>query len=157
MKYILLLLTFLVSTFAFSQEKGPNPYSDCGIGAAIFPNNNGLAAVSNATWDVGTTALISATASPETCSGEQVQVAQLTFSSYSDLEKEAVQGDGVVLVSMNATLDCDASQNDVYQSIILDILSNPEYENLTRIEKSDLFYQGLQNSDLIRSNCDVQI
>ena len=157
MKNIFLFLTLLMSFCALSQERGPNPYSDCGIGAAIFPNNGGLAAVSNATWDVGTTAVISATASPETCSGEQAQVAQLTFSSYSDLEREAVQGDGMVLVSMNATLACDASQNDVYQSIILDILSNPEYENLTRIKKSDLFYQGLQNSDLIRSNCDVQI
>ena len=46
-----------------------NPYTDCGIGAALFPNTNWAAVTSNATWDAGTTAVISATASEDTCSG----------------------------------------------------------------------------------------
>ena len=54
---------------------GPNPFTDCGIGAALFPDTHWAAVTSNVIWDVGTTALTSATASPETCSGAKVEAA----------------------------------------------------------------------------------
>jgi hypothetical protein len=34
---------------------GPNPYSDCGIGAALFKDTEWAAVTSNVTWDLGTT------------------------------------------------------------------------------------------------------
>src|SRR5688572_5993856 len=39
---------------------GPNPFSDCGIGAALFPKTGWAAVTSNVIWDIGTTALTSA-------------------------------------------------------------------------------------------------
>ena len=39
---------------------GPNPFSDYGIGAALFPTSDVGATVSNVNWDVGTTAVASA-------------------------------------------------------------------------------------------------
>ena len=40
---------------------GPNPYTDCGIGAALFPNTHWAAATSNVIFDLGITAITSAT------------------------------------------------------------------------------------------------
>ena len=62
---------------AFSQEAETesseptveNAYTQCGIGAALFPNSGTAAAFSNAIWDFGTTALSSQTSSPSTCAG----------------------------------------------------------------------------------------
>ncbi len=42
---------------------GPNPFSDCGIGAALFKDTKWAAVSSNVIWDIGTTAVTSATAS----------------------------------------------------------------------------------------------
>ena len=55
---------------------GPNPFSDCGIGAALFPDTSWAAVTSNITWDIGTTALTSATMSPGTCRA----IARMTLS-----------------------------------------------------------------------------
>ena len=64
---------FLVPVLVFSlNSNAANPYVDCGIGAALFPNTDWAAVTSNVIWDAGTTALISATASEDTCSGGDV-------------------------------------------------------------------------------------
>jgi hypothetical protein len=54
---------------------GPSPYTDCGIGAALFKETDWAAISSNVIWDLGSTALTSATMSPETCSKQKVKVA----------------------------------------------------------------------------------
>ena len=61
----LILITLPLGT-AFAEKKqgsGPNPYVECGIGAAIFPEVHWAAATSNVTWDLGSTALTSAISS----------------------------------------------------------------------------------------------
>ena len=44
-------------------------YTDCGLGALIAPRTPAVAAVTNVTFDLGTTAIISNVSSPETCQG----------------------------------------------------------------------------------------
>ena len=73
-----------------------NPYTDCGIGAALFPNTNWAAVTSNVTWDAGTTAVISATASEDTCSGGEAQTAMLIHDKLEGLETDIMTGSGDV-------------------------------------------------------------
>ncbi len=87
--------SFSFGAFAASKPagSGPNPYSDCGIGAAIFENNV-AAAISNVIWDLGTTAVTSATASPETCNGKEVEAAAFIIDSYDELMANSADGEG---------------------------------------------------------------
>ena len=86
-----------------------NPYTDCGIGAALFPNTSWAAVTSNVIWDVGTTAVISATASDQTCSGEDVQTAQLIHDKYELLETDLILGEGDNLLALSNSIGCNNS------------------------------------------------
>ena len=79
---------------------GPNPYSDCGIGAALFTETKWAAVTSNVIWDLGITAITSATASPETCSGKKVETAQFIIDNYDNLAEETAKGQGTHLIAM---------------------------------------------------------
>ena len=70
---------------ADAPGSGPNPFSDCGIGAALFPETKWAAVTSNVIWDVGTTAVASATMSPQTCSGKQAKTAAFIYHTYDSL------------------------------------------------------------------------
>ena len=75
----------------------PNPWLDCGIGAMIFPADNLEvgAAISNIIWDWGTTAVISAQSSPETCEGlSNVETAVFIQRTYATLEADVAKGYG---------------------------------------------------------------
>src|SRR5690554_322833 len=80
-------------TEAVAQTK-INPWQHCGIGAMIFTDNGVAAAISNVIWDLGTTAVASATISPESCGTTLVTVALLIDSSYDQLAMETAQGSG---------------------------------------------------------------
>ena len=88
-------LTLCIILWALSlpvSAQGPNPFSDCGIGAALFPNTNWAAVTSNATWDLGITALTSATASPETCTARDKKVAVYIRDTYDRIVEESARG-----------------------------------------------------------------
>ena len=71
-----------------------NPWTDCGIGAAIFPGSETGAIISNVIWDLGTTAVTSAMSSPESCSGDNVETAMFIQNTYASLETELATGEG---------------------------------------------------------------
>lgn len=58
---------------------------------------------------MGTTAVISATASPETCSGQNLQAAKFIIDNYDQLVEETARGEGEHLVSVLAIMDCGAA------------------------------------------------
>jgi len=75
----------------------PNPWLDCGIGAMIFPDDNLEvgAGISNVIWDLGTTAVTSASSSPDTCNGlSNVKMAVFIERTYETLESEIAKGEG---------------------------------------------------------------
>lgn len=85
------------------EREKPNPWLDCGIGAAIFPGDNVevAAAISNIIWDWGTTAVTSAQSSPDTCNGlSNVAMAQFVQSTYASLETELATGEGENLAAL---------------------------------------------------------
>tara|TARA_B110000003_G_C16566592_1_gene502624 strand:- start:123 stop:623 length:501 start_codon:yes stop_codon:yes gene_type:complete len=136
-----------------------NPYTDCGIGAALFPNTPVAAVLSNVIWDAGTTAVISATVSEQTCSAGSVETAQLIHDKFEFLEADIMIGDGENLVALTETLGCDGS-SDLNASIrtnMKSVLSDDDYASNSRVEKSIRLYEEFQSNEIISSSCSVII
>ncbi len=123
---------------------GPNPYTDCGIGASLFPDTPWAAVTSNVTWDAGTTALTSATASPETCNGKDVEVAEFIYRSYDSLVEDTARGEGEYLTSLLNIMQVQESfRGEVVDSIRSKMLSNiiqDTYMAMDDVEKSTQYY-----------------
>lgn len=140
------------SGVAFGQNggapgSGPNPYSDCGIGAAIFKNDI-AASISNVIWDIGTTAITSALSSPETCEGNSVAAAQFIFDTYVVLEEQVATGSGSHLSAVFDILQCDlAQQQGLATEIRADfttLVSKDAYSTMTNLQQSEQFFTIVQ-------------
>lgn len=169
---LLCLLTLLpLAAVADEQEEqqqnkepgsGPNPYSECGIGAAIFPTVPWAAATSNVIWDVGVTAVISATASPETCSAKRVETAKLILETLPSLEEDIAVGSGDYLAALNETMDCDLSaQADLAARLRLsyaDVVRREDYAERSRIERATDLYSSVRDvTHAFPDTCDVAL
>lgn len=85
-----------------------NPWQDCGLGAMVFEDNGVAAAISNLIWDLGTTAVTSATVSRDTCKGDFIAKATYINENYDQIETDLAIGEGQHL---NAMLDLFAPAN----------------------------------------------
>jgi hypothetical protein len=128
---------------------GPNPYSDCGIGAALFENRV-AATISNVIWDVGTTALTSATASPETCRTQEAKAAAFILESYDDLLVESSHGEGQHFAALMNILEVESDQqNTLISSVRADMgtqIGQNNYLSLTQLERAELLYNSVMNA-----------
>jgi hypothetical protein len=146
----IVLLTFLTifSLNALANNKtpgsGPNPFSDCGIGASIFPDTPLAAVLSNTFWDAGTTALTSATASPETCNAKAVAAAAFINETYENLLDETAAGHGEHLSAMLEVFGCSSSEKSNAVSEIRSELRNQiktdSFSENTRLENASDYY-----------------
>ncbi|HFB65478.1 MAG TPA: DUF3015 domain-containing protein [Aeromonadales bacterium] len=138
------------TVFAKGQPgSGPSPYTDCGIGAALFKDTHWAAISSNVIWDLGSTALTSATASPETCSGNKVVAAEFINRTYDNLIEETAQGSGQHITAMLNIFGCNSN---VQPAIISEArtqvskeLSSDNYSTKTRIQKAESFYFNINS------------
>ncbi|MBL8516768.1 MAG: DUF3015 family protein [Betaproteobacteria bacterium] len=123
---------------------GPNPFSDCGVGAALFPETKWAAVTSNIIWDIGTTAVISATASPETCNGKKVAAAVFITNTYDTLAEQAAAGKGEHLASVLNILECSTARHDAaianIRTAMAQKVSAPTYAKQPRLEKAAAMY-----------------
>lgn len=158
-KFKKILTASLLFTISFSvlagqgQNKvgsGPNPFSDCGIGAAIFPNHHIAAATSNAIWDIGTTAVTSATMSPETCSNVHAKTAKFIIDNYDSLIEDVAKGEGEHLVAVLDIEGCSSNkQADAVTMIRSNIgskVSSPEYSQKARVDKAADYYYAVTSA-----------
>jgi hypothetical protein len=140
----------VASASSFAADKtpgsGPNPYSDCGIGAAIFSSSPVAAASSNVIWDLGSTALTSATASPETCSANKVAAATFILESYDNLTEDTARGEGEHLTALMNIMEVPAQQQ---ASVIAKLRANmaaqlaqPGYVSADKVAKSTMFFNS---------------
>jgi len=141
------LLSSVDNLHAKEAGSGPNPYVDCGIGAALFPDTHWAAVSSNVIWDVGTTAVTSATASPETCQGKEVEVAEFINRTYNNLIEDTAKGEGQYLTAMLDIYGCKSSAKhqmitDLRKSVAKG-LSSESYVTQTQIQKSEFFYNQI--------------
>lgn len=83
-------------------------YTECGLGAMIAPNNGAVAAVTNVTWDLGTTAISSNASSPESCQGAKPKKAAFVHDAYAQIEKDLARGAGQHLSALMTLSGCSA-------------------------------------------------
>ncbi len=149
-----ILVSLTVAGAANAQSKvagsGPNPFSDCGIGAALFSENKTLAVTSNVIWDIGTTAVTSATASPETCSGKNVTAATFILNTYDSLIEDTARGEGEHLAALMNILEVEeTTQQDVVNTLRAQVAQHvaaDEYNAASKVEKSQLFFSAVVNA-----------
>lgn len=136
---------------------GPNPFSDCGIGAALFPNTPVGAVISNVIWDVGTTAITSATASPQTCSGKRVTAAAFINDTYEQLTEETARGEGEHLTTVMNILECDSAHQGraiaATRKAMGEAVAAPGYATQKRIEKASQLFDIIDTA--VSTSCSV--
>lgn len=98
-------------------------------------------------WDVGTTAVTSATASPETCNAKDVATAQFILENYDNLAEETAKGQGAHLTAMFDVLGCQASAHGTMISTVRQNMatnvSQANYTNKSQIEKASDYYNAV--------------
>ncbi|MBF0456254.1 MAG: DUF3015 family protein [Magnetococcales bacterium] len=152
---IALFTLMMISGAGVAESKevggGPNPFTDCGIGAALFNNKDTqvlwAAVTSNVIWDLGTTAVTSATMSPETCSAKNVKTAQFILETYPKLAEETATGQGEHLTTVLNKFGCGATDHQQIISGLRDKMatqvSQPDYQKQSQIEKSTHYFRAL--------------
>ena len=144
-------LAFSGVAVAEGAGSAPNPFSDCGIGAAIFKNDV-AASISNVIWDIGTTAVTSALSSPETCEGDSVAAAQFIFDTYVVLEEQVATGSGSHLSAVFDILQCDIADQQVLAAEVradfTALVSKDAYSTMTDLQQSEQFFNIVQSHTL---------
>lgn len=119
-------------------------YTDCGIGAMIAPKNSAVAAVTNVTWDLGTTAISSNISSPDSCQGGKDRVAAFIYQSYDSLEKDLASGYGTYLDAFVELVGCDPQYKQEFVTTLRkDFAENVAasmYTNRTRYQKAEALF-----------------
>lgn len=149
-----LLVLGSTSVVANTQSADINPWQHCGIGATIFDDNTTAAAISNIIWDSGSTAVTSATLSPDTCSSKEVKVAQFIDATYDQLALETAMGEGEHLAAALGLMNCGT---DAQQGVVSQLRTNLQattattnYAEQTHADKAFEFYSSLNQAAI---NC----
>jgi len=152
-KSFVLAATMTIAAVAQAQGAvgtGPNPYRDCGIGAALFPTVNWAAVSSNVIWDLGTTAVISATVSPQTCQGQNVAAAAFIFETFDSLAEETAAGKGEHIATLFNILEVeDARRSEVVLSVradMADLVAQGQFDTMSKTEKAESLYFAVINA-----------
>lgn len=138
------VLTLNFGSSAIAGISGEDMFSQCGIGAMIFPDKPTLAVISNITWDSGTTA-VSSGLSDAGCSGSKMQAATLIYQKYAALELETVSGSGVHLTTLMDIFQCgEDDRADIVSGLRQDfatILSDQAgYNEASQLDKAKAYY-----------------
>lgn len=154
-----LLLVFMIFSLsivfvlpnAFAQNannrRRPNPFSQCGIGAALFPRSHVGAVISNVIWDLGTTAVTSALSSPGTCNGQRVNAAVFVYKNYNRLAEQTARGNGEHLNTLMSILNVNETKRDKIVGQVRDDMahevSGADYLKAGRLEKAKFYYNSV--------------
>jgi hypothetical protein len=147
-----LLMSLLIAAFLLpnlSYASGKNAWTQCGIGAAIFPSYGWAAAIINVVWDMGSTATTSSSSSPSQCAGKGSAVGQLIFENYANVEEETAVGEGEHLNAMMTILGCDSSiQSALIQDVRTDFLKDAQsasFSKKSNVEKTESLFNNVMD------------
>lgn len=119
-------------------------YTDCGIGGMIAPRSDAVAAVTNVTWDLGTTAISSNISSPDSCSGGQAEKAAFIHDSYDALENDLASGHGTYLDALVALAGHDGQAQQRFiaalRSGFAKLVAAPDYNAQSRYTQAEALY-----------------
>ena len=122
-------------------------YTECGLGALIAPRNEAVAAVTNVTWDLGTTAISSNISSPATCTGGQAKTAAFIYDSYQSLETDLASGYGSHLDTLMSLVGYESqAQQGLTMAVRADftkLVAAPSYADQSRFEQAQALYNLL--------------
>jgi len=122
-------------------------YTECGLGAMIAPKHEAVAAVTNVTWDLGTTAISSNISSEDTCAGGKAKVAAFINDSYENIEKDLASGEGKYLNTLASIAKKDAESKENFianlRNDFSSIVASADYDNLTKYQKSQKLYNAI--------------
>lgn len=141
MKKIKLSLAVLAASVLFAPQAQAREFADiyteCGLGAMIAPTNPTVAAITNVTWDLGTTAVSTNISSPESCNGGKAKTAAFIGKSYDDLELEIASGEGKYVDTLATMTTKDMA--DV-RAEFSDLVASSEYTDMSKVEKVEKLY-----------------
>lgn len=136
-----------ISSSAFAVDAGKavnqigNAWTQCGIGGMIFKEIPVAAAISNIIWDLGTTAVISMAASPETCKGVNIAAASFINESLDSIESDIAKGEGRHMVAMLSLMGCRQEAHAAVSKAIRNELANDEnFSELDHTAKAQQVY-----------------
>jgi len=119
-------------------------YEECGVGAMLAPKSPGTAAVTNVTWDSGTTAISSNITCPDACAGGKAKVGAFIYKSYDSLEKDLASGSGTYLDALMVLLRYDSQAKEALikdvRSDFAKVVADPTYADRSRFEKAEALY-----------------
>lgn len=158
LKIAVVALAVSTSTAAMAAQENVNPFTNCGIGAALFPNHDVGATISNVIWDVGTTAVTSATASPETCTnGTKKDVAVFINDTYKQVEEDAVMGSGQHLSALMSIAGCGSASSSemisTFQVNFGEALSAEAYADKSQVQKAEAMYNAFTSASADTGAC----
>jgi acyl-CoA synthetase (AMP-forming)/AMP-acid ligase II len=135
-----------VSTSASAREFA-DIYTECGLGSMIAPNNGAVAAVTNVTWDLGTTAVSSNISSPESCKGGQPKKAAFIHEAYPQLAQDLARGNGKHLATLMTLSGCSAqAQPALVVAVRADLAAltaRAGYAQQTRFEQARQLFEAM--------------
>lgn len=139
---------------ARSQYSLEHIYTQCGLGGLIFGRiNSVLAIISNVTWDLGTTAVLSGTLSPQICGGQIVARAVFIKENFPSIEQDLASGRGQHLTALNGLMACPAASSHLRSDYARYTLSPSYKEANTSANSEELF--RIVNDNLEVANCSV--
>jgi len=140
----LAVVTVLIFAPPTMSREFADIYTECGLGALIAPRNGAVAAVTNVTWDLGTTAISSNISSPDTCNGGQEKTAAFIYDSYSALETELASGDGPYLNALILLSGCEQQVHKELISVLRNdfakVVAEPGYAAQSSYEQANTLY-----------------
>lgn len=135
---------------------GANPYTECGIGGAIFQTVPWAAATSNVIWDLGITAITSATLSPQTCNAKTVAMVQYIQGSYASLELDVIGGRGAYLDGLISLSGCAYSHLNLFvDTLRLGMLKSYEQEAFASLNDRAKGAELFNSTVLASAACDA--
>ncbi len=132
-----------------SDREFADIYTDCGLGALIAPRNDAVAAVTNVTWDSGTTAISSDSSSPESCKGGKESAAAFILDAYPSIESDLARGSGEYLSTLLTIAGCEQSiRSEVAEALRADfgkVAAAGDYSESTRFDQAETLYNVLNH------------
>lgn len=140
------LMAFAPSTMA---REFADIYTECGLGAMIASNNGAVAAVTNVTWDLGTTAISSNASSPDTCKGGQAETAMLIYEAYPMIERQVAEGHGAHLDALfelrGVEADDRAALTAELRGEFAKAAAEDGFADLPRFDKAERLYDAMNS------------
>jgi hypothetical protein len=137
----------LILAQAATAREFADIYTDCGLGALIAPRTPVVAAVTNVTFDLGTTAILSNISSPETCSGGQARMATFIHDAYESLEADLAAGEGGYLDSLTALAGVEGEKKVSFvkglRESFAESVAAADYTGQTRFIKAKNLYNSI--------------